>query len=223
MSTRWLVIVVVSVFVVVLGVTLAVTGDDEQPAPLPTPTLSPSGSLPSESPAASPSSSSASTTSPSPSPSPSGSAAPATSFSATGDLVSGWYWLRDDAYTAAATWTFATIPASGDLVLDVEVLATDAVDGARDQDARFFLAWAPAPPADAASWSGRLPVTLPNVSPADDPVGYTCRGTVTVPRSTLGGATTLAIRISRDDVRDELDPTDVHIAVNVSSVRLRFP
>jgi hypothetical protein len=223
MSTRWLVIVVVSVFIVVLGVTLALTGDDKEPVPVPTPAVSPSGSPPAGSPATSPSSSASSTSSPSPSPSPSASSSPATGFSASGDLVSGWYWLRDDAYAAAATWTFATIPASGDLVLEVEVLATDEVDGAGGQDARFFLAWAPAPPADAASWSGRRPVTLPNVSAADDPVGYTCRGTVTIPRSTLSGATTLAVRISRDDVRDELEPVDVHVAVNASSVRLRFP
>lgn len=217
MSTRWLVIVVVSAFVVVLAVALALTGGDDQSAPAPSPTSAPPGPTASVTASAAPASGS-----PSPSLSPTPSASPATSFSSTGELVSGWSWLRDAAHEAAGTWIFATIPATGDLVLDIEVLATDAVDGSRGQDARFFVTWAPAVPPDASTWSGRLPVTLPNVSPDDDPVGYTCRGTVTIPRSTLGGATTLAVRVSRDDVRGELDPSDVHVAVNAASVRLRF-
>jgi hypothetical protein len=219
MSTRWLVIVVVVIFVVVLAVALALGGDDgEAPVPVVTPSGSPSsGATAGESPSASPLPSAT----PSPSPSPSGS--PATSFSASGDLVDGWYWLRDEAHAAAGTWEFIVLPESGDLALLIEVLATDAVDGARDQDARFFLSWAPSTPSDPSGWSGRLPVTLANVSPPDDPVGYTCRGTVTIPRSTIAGATTLTVRISRDDVRGELEPSDVHVAVNASSVKLVFP
>lgn len=221
MSTRWLVIVVVGVFVAILVVALVVAGDEGDG---PSPTATPTGSVP-PSPATSSPASPAGSPSPSPTttPSPSPSTTPATSFAATGDLVSGWYWLRDPAHANAATWEFAALPVSGDLVFVVEVLATDAVDGARGQKARFFFAWGAGRPASAADWAGRLPVTLPNVSPPDDPVGYTCRGTVTVPRSTIGDATTLTVRISRDDVRDELAPTDVHVAVSATSVKLRVP
>ena len=225
MSRRWLVIVVVSVFVAVLVVALALTGDEaDGPASVPTPTAS---SAPS--PTTSPSDSASTSPSPSPTPSatptpsPSASTAPAASFSATGDLISGWYWLRDQAHRHAATWGFVALPETGDLTFVVEVLATDAVDGARGQQARFFFAWGPATSVTADDWSGRLPVTLPNVSPLEDPVGYTCRGTVTIPRSTIGEVTDLTVRIGRDDVRGELPPSDVHIAVNASSVKLRLP
>jgi hypothetical protein len=215
MSTRWLVIVVAVVFVVTLVVAVALTGGDgDGPAPAASPTATTSGApTASASPSVSP-------TTASPSPTPVASATPATSFTASGDLVAGWYWLRDAAHENDATWGFATLPPTGDLVFSIEVLATDAVDGARGQQASFYLSWRPT---TTAEWAGRLPVTLPNVSATDDPVGYTCRGTVTVPRSTIGDATTLAVRIGRDDVRDELPPSDVHIGVNTTSVKLRLP
>jgi hypothetical protein len=213
-GTRWLVIGVASVLFAVLVVTLVLTGgEDEQAPPLPSPTASPPAS---PAPSASPSTS----VSGSPTPSPSPSTTPAASFFATGDLIGSWYWLRDAAHEDAATWEFLALPPSGDLTFAVTVLATDAVDGARGVQARFFFSWRPS---EAAEWTGRLPVTLPNVSPADDPVGYTCRGSVTVPRSTVGVAPALVVRISRDDVRDELSPSDVHIAVNAPSVQLELP
>jgi len=215
-STRWLVIGVVSVLFAVFVATLVLTGgEDEQTPPPPAPTASPPAS-PAPSPSASPSASASG----SPTPSPSPSTTPAASFFATGDLIAGWYWLRDAAHEDAGTWEFLALPSSGDLTFAVTVLATDAVDGARGVQARFFFSWRPSA---AAEWTGRLPVTLPNVSPADDPIGYTCRGTVTVPRSTVGAVPALVVRISRDDVRDELSPSDVHIAVNAPSVQYELP
>jgi len=220
-NTRRLLIIVVSVAVVILAAVVVMTRDDGRPA---TGASSPAVPLdPTPGDAAPGSPSAAASGGPVPSSGPTVSASPATTFASTGALVSGRYWLRDAAHEAAGFWTFAVVPASGDFVLDVEVLATDAVGGARDQDARFFIAWAATVPSGPNGWTGRLPVTLPNVSRDEDPVGYTCRGTVTIPRSTLQGAVTLAVRISRDDVRGELDPSDVHVAVDAASVRLRFP
>ncbi len=46
---------------------------------------------------------------------------------------------------------------------------------------------------------------------------------MTVPRSTVGGTPALVVRISRDDVRGELSPSDVHIAVNAPSVQFELP
>ncbi len=211
MSTRWLVVVIAAVVAVVLVVALVVGSDDETA----TPTASP------QAPTSAPAAPASPGVTPTPAPSPS--TVDASSFVSGGDPVAGWFWLRDAAHVAAATWTFAPLPASGDLTFVVEVLATDDVDGARDLDARFYFAWGPAAPDPSGDWYGRLPVTLPNVSPADDPVGYTCRGTVTVPRSTIGAATALTVRIGRDDVRGELPPIDLHVAVNADSVKLRLP
>jgi hypothetical protein len=162
-------------------------------------------------------------TPPSPSPSPSSSLLPATSFVSDGDLIAGWYWLRDAAHEQTSLWAFQTIPsAPADIVLHLQVLATDRINGPRGIDAHFYVAWA-TPDAGGlpGPWLGRLPVTLPNVSPATDPVGYTCEGTLTIPRATLGDATRLVVQITRADPRGELPPLDTHVAVNRTSVSLR--
>jgi hypothetical protein len=212
MSTRRLAIVIAIVLAVVLVVAVIAADDDTPTSPSPVP----------PSPAASPSSSASGPAPATPAPSPSASTLAAATFSSNGEFVSGWYWLRDVAREASGTWQFTTLPVDGDLVFDLEVLATDA-DGARGRQATFFFSWAAGTPAGADDWAGRLPVTLPNVSPADDPTGYTCRGTVTVPRTTLGATSTLTVMIGRTDVRDELPPVDVPVAVDATSVELRLP
>jgi len=159
---------------------------------------------------------------PSPSPSPSPSLLAATSFASDGDLISGWYWLRDSAHEQTSLWAFQTLPlAPGDIVLHIQALATDRMDGPRGIEARCYVAWATSG-ADGlpGPWLGRLPVTLPNISPATDPVGYTCEGTLIVPRATLGDATRLVVQITRSDPRGELPPLDTHVAVNQASVSL---
>jgi|GEM_PF-2396104 len=158
-----------------------------------------------------------------PSPSPTPSFLAATSFASDGELISGWYWLRDAAHKQTALWVFQTLPpAPADVVLHLQVLATDRVDGPRGIAARFYVAWA-VPGADGlpGPWLGRLPVTLPNVSPATDPVGYTCEGTLIVPRATLGDGTRLVVQITRSDPRGELPRFDTHVAVNQTSVSLQ--
>jgi hypothetical protein len=198
------VVAMVALTLAVSAVGLAACGktQTETPAPVPLP------------PSATP------TLAPSPSPTPSFLAA--TSFVSDGDLISGWYWLRDAAYKQSALWAFQTLPpTSADIMLHLQVLATDRMDGPRGIEARFYLAWA-TPGADGlpGPWLGRLPVTLPNVSPATAPVGYTCAGTLAVPRATLGNATRLVIQITRADPRGELPPLDTHVAVNQTSVSL---
>ncbi len=54
----------------------------------------------------------------------------ASEFHSTGDLIEGWYWLRDDAHQQTADWVFNRLPAgSGDIELRFQVLATDQVSG----------------------------------------------------------------------------------------------
>jgi hypothetical protein len=211
MSTRRLIIMAV-VFAVVLVVALALS-QRENEGPVTTPTASPTTAAPVASPSGVPSGS------PSATPSPSPSALTASTFTSTGELAAGWYWLRGATTDGNGTWQFTNVRSDGDFRFEIEVLATDA-DGARGEPARFFFAWAAGVPASTADWAGRLPVDVPNVSPSDDPLGYTCRGTVSVPRSTVGGTTVLTVMISRNDVRGELEPTDVPVAVNATSVKL---
>ena len=57
-------------------------------------------------------------------------------------------------------------------------------------------------------------ITLPNVSPPNDPVGYTCHGLITIPRDFIAGATTFFFRVER------ISPNDNHVAFNRDSITL---
>ncbi|MGQ9474161.1 MAG: hypothetical protein ACUVQZ_08350 [Candidatus Caldatribacteriaceae bacterium] len=123
----------------------------------------------------------------------------ASSFFSNGDLIHSWHWLRDNDFENLAEWTFEGVPVGeDDLVLDLEVLATDRVNGPRGIDARFYLSWG-IPPyrTQGGLILGVKEVTFPNVSPPTDPVGYTCRGRVVVPRSKMEKASVIWIRVHR--------------------------
>jgi hypothetical protein len=57
-------------------------------------------------------------------------------------------------------------------------------------------------------------ITLSNISLPSDPVGYTCRGLVIVPRSFISGASTFLFKVER------ISPNDNHIAFNQESITL---
>ncbi|MFA5786153.1 MAG: hypothetical protein WDA71_04075 [Actinomycetota bacterium] len=145
---------------------------------------------------------------------------PASPFTSDGDLISGWYWLRDSAHTQSGTWAMAAPTASGNFTLDLEVLATSRVSGPPGVDARFYLSYGPIPDTrDKASIPTTL-VKLPNISPANDPVGYTCKGSITLSRSVIPhGTRQMWVRITRADASGAGTVSE-HIAVNAGSVRL---
>lgn len=143
----------------------------------------------------------------------------AASFTSSGNLVSGWYWLRDPEHQQTAVWTFDTLPASGDITLRCEALATDTADGSRNVDAHFYLSYGRAATStEGPLFFGRIDFTLPNVSTDSDPLGYACRGDVTIPRTELRGAQNLAIMIGRSDSSGGLAPIDGHVAFRAGSV-----
>jgi len=149
----------------------------------------------------------------------------ASSFASDGDLIEGWYWLRDATHSNSATWTFDALPpGSDDLVFDVEILATDQVDGGPGVDGRFYLDYGrPGNGETEATYSGHQLVIAPNVSPEDDPVGYTCKTTVTIARTELPGATSLILRVARGDELEPGAPIEEHIAVRLESFVLPGP
>lgn len=140
----------------------------------------------------------------------------AVSFQSNGDLIQGWYWLRDPGLQHKAWWTFEGLPTGTDLVLEIMCLATSGPSGPRGISAQFRLGYG----FPGAGMMGGVfvvqEVTLPNVSPPEDPVGYTCRGTVVIPADTpglaVGKLTIFAERISADGP---------HVAFNKESMILR--
>ena len=132
-------------------------------------------------------------------------------FETNGDLISGWYWVRDKALKQYAQWRLVNVPdGNGDLDVQMEVLATNTFSGGRGYDAKFKVFYDNTP---IASDSPSVTVTLKNVSPASDPVGYTCRGSVSIPRSALGVGTTLYLKAMRSSA------TDNHVAFNKESIK----
>lgn len=98
-------------------------------------------------------------------------------FSSDGDFISGWWWLRDSAHIASATWNFGSFPAgASDLDIDLEVLATNRASGGPGFDAPFYISYGSIPETRPLEEIPSYLVMLPNVSPENDPVGYTCRG-----------------------------------------------
>jgi len=138
-------------------------------------------------------------------------------FQSNGDLINGWYWLRDTALGHYAEWIFEDIPpGSEELILDITALATDRPGGGRGFDAKFKLIYGFPGNANMGGVLETKVVTLPNISSPDDPSGYTCHGQVTVDRAFISGATTILFRIERDSVWDN------HIAFKKDSIVL-FP
>ena len=136
-----------------------------------------------------------------------------TAFNSNGDQISGWYWLRDAGLSDFVEYEFGDIPSgSGNLTLEITALATDRSSGGRGFNAKFRLSYS-VPGSDALV--SVPPVTLDNKSPGSDPVGYTCSGTVSIPRSALGGGSRLYIRIER------IAAADHHVAFNAESIHVR--
>ncbi|GAB4116297.1 MAG: hypothetical protein Kow00103_11820 [Candidatus Caldatribacteriota bacterium] len=139
----------------------------------------------------------------------------ASKFYSNGSLIQGWYWLRDSSLNHYAEWTFNNIPAgSSDLVLDITALATDSINGGGGFDTNFLLIYGFPGAGNMGGVFQTKEITLPNVSPAHDPVGYTCKGLINIPRNFIAGATTFFFRIER------INSEDNHIAFNQDSIIL---
>ena len=141
-------------------------------------------------------------------------------FHSTGDLIEGWYWLRDDAHQQTADWVFDRLPAgSGDIELRFEVLATDQVSGGPGIDAYFFLSYGVPPTGQMGGvLYERLPIQLRNQPVPGDTNGYYCLGTVTIPRAALRNAQLLWLHVSRADELNQLPPSNVHVAFRLESI-----
>ncbi|MBN2396646.1 MAG: hypothetical protein JXC36_09350, partial [Candidatus Atribacteria bacterium] len=136
-------------------------------------------------------------------------------FRSNGNLIQGWYWLRDSSLQQYAEWTFENIPSGNtDLTLDMTALATNRSNGGKGFPAMFKLIYGFPGSGSMGGVLQTVDVTLPNVSLSNDPVGYTCHGLVTIPRSFIAGATTFFFRVER------ISPNDNHVAFNQESITL---
>jgi len=139
----------------------------------------------------------------------------ANKFRSNGNLIQGWYWLRDSALQHYAEWTFENIPSGNtNLILDINALATNQSGGSGGFSAKFKLIYGFPGSGSMGGVFQTADVTLPNVSPPSDPVGYTCHALVSIPRSFIAGATTFFFRVER------ILPNHNHVAFNQESITL---
>jgi hypothetical protein len=139
----------------------------------------------------------------------------ANKFYSNGNLIQGWYWLRDSALKQYAEWTFENIPSGNtDLTLDITALATNRTSGGRGFPAKFLLIYGFPGSGSMGGVFQTVEITLSNISLPSDPIGYTCRGLVIVPRSFIAGASTFFFRIER------ISSNDNHVAFNSESITL---
>ncbi len=136
-------------------------------------------------------------------------------FQSNGDLINGWYWLRDSNLKHYAQWTFQNISAgSEDLVLNITALATDRPNGGRGFKAKFKLIYGFPGSGDMGGVFKTKTIILPNVSAPNDPSGYTCQGQVSIDRAFISGASTILVRVERESAGDN------HVAFKEDSVTL---
>ena len=139
----------------------------------------------------------------------------ANKFYSNGNLIQGWYWLRDSALKQYAEWTFENVPpGTENLLLNITALATNQADGGRGFPAKFKLIYGFPGSGSMGGVFQTMEVTLPNTSPRSDPVGYTCHALVSISRSFIAGATTFFFRVER------ISPNDNHVAFNQESITL---
>src|SRR5665648_582360 len=140
----------------------------------------------------------------------------ASDFQSNGDLIEGWYWLRDSALQNYAEWTFDNIPLGPEeITVQINALATDRPGGGEGFNAKFLLYY-------SLIGEGDMPLTyippqtvnLENVHSPDDSFGYSCQGQVTIPASTIPAASRISLRIRRDSAQDN------HIAFKEDSIVL---
>jgi len=134
-------------------------------------------------------------------------------FQSNGDLINGWYWLRDSNLKHYAQWTFQNISAgSEDLVLNITALATDRPNGGRGFKAKFKLIYGFPGSGDMGGVFKTKTIILPNVSAPNDPSGYTCQGQVNIDRAFISGVSTILVRVERESAGDN------HVAFKEDSV-----
>jgi len=140
----------------------------------------------------------------------------ASNFQSNGDLIEGWYWLRDSALQNYAEWTFDNIPLGPEeITVQINALATDRPNGDGGFDAKFLLDY-------SLKGEGDMPetfilpqtVTLENILSPDDPLGYSCQGQITIPASTIPASSRISLRIRRDSAQDN------HVAFKEDSIVL---
>jgi hypothetical protein len=139
-------------------------------------------------------------------------------FSAAGNAVYGWYWLRDKDYAALGQWDCRGLPVDQDLPVSLQTLVTNQVDGGSGYSSPVKITYTN----PTSQESQTIQVYLQNPFAAQSPensrgVGYPTTGYFIVPRAYLDANGGLLVRLER------FQPNTFHVAVNASSLNFDRP
>ncbi len=146
----------------------------------------------------------------------------ATSFQSSGDLISGWYWLRSSGQSATYTFSTSALQAakSGSVNLNVSALVTNGVNGGSGYSTMLKLA------VSNGIRTGTIVVPLTNPFRPIDPensggVGYQAYGHAYVSSSYLKGAQTLTLTYTfPTPLRSP--HTTYHVALNQGAMTMAY-
>ncbi len=147
----------------------------------------------------------------------------ADSFSSDGDLIAGWYWLRDPALRTKATWHFSELPTrtadakNARVILRFDPLVTNKASGGPGYDANVLVSYKA-----KNGVTYRHHVMMRNLHPEmKDPRdsggwGYQAQGWTVIPVSRIPASGELTVTISRDRA------TKTHVAANEAACTVEW-
>jgi hypothetical protein len=151
-------------------------------------------------------------------------------FTSNGDLINGWYWLRNSSQTAE--WTFdvnslASVMAVRDakrssVYLNVSGLVTKGVNGASGYSGGLSIRYVGVKTVNSSIYLNnpfrpRELTQLP-INPTGG-IGYAAYGASLVPSSSYQGATTMKVIVSRSN---SSATQGIHIAVNQNAALIAY-
>ncbi len=139
-------------------------------------------------------------------------------FSAAGNFTMGWYWLRDNAYTAAGQWDCRGLPNDQDLTVSLQTLVTNQADGGSGYSSPVKITYTN----PTSQQSQAIQVYLQNPFAVQSPansggIGYPTTGYFVVPKAYLDDNGGLFVQLER------FQPNTFHVAVNAQSLNFDRP
>jgi hypothetical protein len=139
-------------------------------------------------------------------------------FSAAGSAISGWYWLRDKAYTAAGQWECRGLPNDQDLTVSLQTLVTNQADGGSGYSSPVKVTYINPTSQQSQSIQVYLQNPLAEQSPANSGgAGYPTTAYFVIPKAYVDGNGGLLVRLER------LQPNPFHVAVKADSLNFDRP
>jgi len=141
-------------------------------------------------------------------------------FNAAGNYISGWYWLRDEAYAASGQWECHALPTGQDLKVNLATLVTNQADGGSGYSSPVKITYLNPTSHISQTIQVYLQNQLAEQSPGNSQgAGYPTTGYFVIPKAYIDTNGGLFVQLER------FKPNTCHVAVSAESLNfagLRF-